>query len=392
MLSFFDRLEGKQLLMSKTQFLLAFIFLSSAWVSNAQKLALFDRPDRMELVERGGFFIYNNEYDRADSAIAEVAKILPGHPIVSMMEALNLGWREMPIRTNSKLFPDYLKALNRVIESSEKLRELDDEHPEGVFFEQSARGLLAEHYAEEGSYIKALGEAKKVYGLMKLGFELVDQNPEFLFSVGIYNYFREMYPNRHPVYKPFMWFFRSGSVELGLEQMDRATRLGRLTRIEAHLYISYILLRYENRPEEAMVYLENLVTTYPNNSFFKAKYLEGLASQNQFDKMMKLVTTLERNNDPYFVLCGHTYRAYYLEKKDKNYKNAERYYLNALGVGSRYSNKGEYYKSLCYLGLGRVNEKYGKKEIAIYYYAKAIEMDENDAVTKEAKELSKRLK
>lgn len=364
---------------------LVLILIFSFFEGNGQKMALFDYPERMDLVERGGYFIYNNEYERADSAIAEIQKILPGHPIVYMMKALNISWREMPIRTTSLVFPQHYDALQQVIESAMKLQEEVEDHQEGVFFEMSARGLLTEYYAREGTYLKALSEARKMYGLAKTGFDFVGKNQEFLFSTGLYNYFREMYPIRHPIYKPFMWFFKTGDMETGLIQLDSATRVGKLIKIEATLYLAYIYLRYENIPQKALKYLQGLVKEYPNNNYFKSKLIEALVLSNEFERALPLIKSLANKQDPYYRMCHEVYLGIYQEKSKQDNVAAEKYYKKALKTGFHYENKGLYYRSLCYLGLGRISEANHNLMEAEEYYKEAMSIDDNEAVTIEAK-------
>jgi len=367
-----------------------FLFFSGSQVF-AQKLALFDYPERMSIVEKAGYYIYNNEYEKADSAISYVEKVLPEHPIVYMMRALNIAWKEMPIRTTSSVFPAHYEALQKVIVAAEKLQEKSENHQEGVFFEMSARGLLTEYYAREGNYLKALGEARRMYGLARTGFDFVDDNSEFLFSTGLYNYFREKYPERHPIYKPFMWIFKSGDIDKGLIQLDQATKIGKLIKIEAHLYLAYIYLRYENKPYKARQYLENLVNEYPNNSYFKSKLVECMVSQNDFENAYPLIKELHSKKDQYYVLCGEVYFGVYQEKYKINNIHAEAHYKKALEMGKQYDNKGLYYKSLCLLGMGRITEERGRKSEAEVYYKEAIAIDDNDQVTKEAKRRLKEL-
>ncbi|MEQ6120041.1 tetratricopeptide repeat protein [Reichenbachiella sp. MALMAid0571] len=370
---------------------LILILLFSCCQAFSQKLALFDYPERMSVVEKAGYFIYNNEYEKADSAILIVERILPGHPIVYMMRALNIAWQEMPIRTTSEVFPAHYEALQKVIEAAEKLQEEADDHQEGVFFEMSARGLLTEYYAREGNYLKALGEARRMYGLARTGFDFVDENSEFLFSTGLYNYFREKYPERHPIYKPFMWIFKSGDIEKGLVQLDRATKIGKLIKIEAHLYLAYIYLRYENKSYKARHYLENLVSEYPNNCYFKSKLIECMVSQNDYEQAMPLIMELRTKQDRYYVLCSEVYFGVYQEKYKKNNILAEQHYKRALEMSNQYENKGLYYKSLCMLGMGKITEERGNKSEAEDYYKEAVAIDDNDQVTKEAKQRLKEL-
>ncbi|MFY0655067.1 MAG: tetratricopeptide repeat protein [Cyclobacteriaceae bacterium] len=375
----------------KMRILIPFLLLLIANQGTAQKLPLFDHPERMELVAKAGFYIYNNEYKKADSVIEKVEKILYGHPVVHMMRALNIAWQEMPIRTTSEVFPEHYDALQKVIESSQLLTDLDDKHREGIFFEMSARGLLTEYYAEEGTYLKALGEARKMYALVKTGFDFVDDSPEFLFSTGLYNYFREKYPERHPIYKPFMWFFKSGDLELGLKQLHEATETGSLTKIEAHLYLSYIYLRYENNPVKAQYYLDRLVREYPKNSYFKAKLIECLVFQNNFSQALPHIEELKKSSDPYYKMSGLVNLGIYQEKKKANTALAIGYYNDALRAGSHYLDKGLYYKSLCWLGLGRISQQRGNNDEAEEYFKKAIAANESDLVTDEAKKRLKKL-
>jgi len=359
----------------------------------AQNLPLFDNKSRIALVKKGGDYIYNMQPDSASIIIAKVKKMMPDHhPIVPMMEALNIGWQEMPLRSSSKVFDAHIAALNRVIEASGKLQEQQEGHPEGIFFELVARGLKAEYYAREGSYMKALGEARKMYTLSKRGFELADKYSEFLFPIGLYNYFREKYPERHPIFKPFLWVFKSGNIEKGLAQLDSATQVGILTKIEAHLYISYIYLRYEDDTSKAKKYLRNLVEEYPNNSYFKSKLIEYYAIKHDFVKTLPLIKNLRKKKDNYYKMCAEVFYGLYLEKEKNDIQNALIYYKKSLKTGKQYTHKALYFKSLAYIGLGRIIAIQGNITLAQEFFEKAIEIDESDVVTAEAKKALKNLK
>ena len=368
------------------------ILFLNCFQSLAQKVSLFDDPDKLDLVSQCGDYIYNNEFKKADSAILVLANHLPGHPVLHLMRAINIAWKEMPITTTSEVFPAHYAELQKVIESALKLQELDPKGPDGIFFEMSARGLLAEYYAREGTYLKALGEARKMYGLVRLGFDFVDENKEFLFSTGLYNYFREMYPNRHPIYKPFVWVFKSGDMETGLAQLDRATREAKMIKIEASLYLSYIYLRYENQPLKALVYLEELVNKYPKNNYFKSKLLECLFVKLDYSRAFPLLTELMENEDPYYKMCGQVYFGLYQEKLIKDYALSEKYYEQALNTGKHYIDKGIYFRGLGYLGLGRINKSRGNNEVATTYFQNVLELNESDVLNQEARANIKELR
>ena len=368
--------------------------LSLSFLSHGQReeLPIFGNDSVMAFIEKGGDFIYNLEYDSAAYYINLLKDKYPEHPIAYMMEAVNIAWIEQPIRTTSPHYQKHLEALNVCLEKAEKLRENDEFSKEGVFFEMSVHGLLAEYYAREGSYMKAMGEARKTYSLIKKTMEWTEDSPEFYFLAGLYNYFREKYPERHPVYKPFLWFFRSGDKKLGLEQLDSAVYKSKVVKIEAHLYTAYIYLRYENDPERAKVYIKRLTERYPKNNYFKAKYLECEVLLTGFEKVLPIIYDLKNEEDPYYRMCGESYHGLYYETIAKSSFDAKMQYEAAIESGLGCPDKGEYYRSLAFLGLGRIVEAEGNKNLASYYYNTALEIDENDKVSQEAKERLELLK
>lgn len=372
--------------------LVAGINMSIMALAQTDEMPVFSNDSLMAFIEKGGDFIYNQEYDSAAFYINQIKAAYPEHPIAYMMEAMNIAWMDQPIRTTSTHFEKHLKVLNVCLEKAEAMREEDEFNKEGVFFEMSVHGLLAEYYAREGSYMKAMGEARKTYSLIKKTMEWTDASPEFYFLAGLYNYFREKYPERHPVYKPFMWFFRSGDMKLGLEQLDSAVYRSKVVKIEAHLYTAYIYLRYENDPERAQVYINRLRERYPNNDYFKAKWLESEVMLTGFENVLPVIYELKEEEDPYYRMCGYAYHGIYYETIAKSSFDAKLMYEAAVKSGLECPEKGEYYRSLAFLGLGRLAESEGNKNLAVYYYETALGIDENDKVTKEAKRRLKGLK
>lgn len=302
-----------------------------------------------------------------------------------MMRAMNYAWQDQPIRTTLPIFQKHLKELDKVVVASQKLLEKNPDDLEGLFFEMSVHGLKAEYYAREGSYIKAVGQAQKTYSMLKFTMEQTSKSPEFYFLAGLYNYFREKYPERHSVYKPFLWFYRSGDMERGLIQLDSAVNYSKIVKVEAGLYLSYIYLRYELKPEIALNYLKKLHKEYPSNSYFKTKYIECLVLETYFEEALPLIQEMIDHEKPYYQLCGLTYQALYFEKVLNSASQAEKYYNMAIQTGEKNPDRGEYYKSLTYLGMGRLLVAKGEFVAASKYLNQAIELDESPKVTAEAK-------
>ncbi len=362
--------------------IICFCFIS---FSVRAQFEFFGHPERMELVKRGGDFIYNLEEDSANLYIEKVRTELPDHPVVPLMEGLLVLWQNIPVLDS--VFESFIGKMDEAVKRSENLPGGIKENDEALFFALAARGLMAEYFADVGQYMRAVGEANKAYGLVKRGFEKTDDINEFLFTSGLYNYFRVKYPEINPVYRPFVWLFKSGDKKLGLEQLDLATRNTIISRIEANIYISYIYLRYEDTPEKAQEYLSFLIEEYPNNTYLITKYLESLRSDEFVSEMpLELIMQLQQTDNSYSQMAGFIFRGLYVEKVLQKPDEAIQYYARGIDMGQELPNHGEFYKSLGYLGMGRITRK-KRPGTSSAYLKKSLEYAETKDVKREARAL-----
>ncbi len=388
-----DSLENTNYLQELTK-LLVLIALIIPFSANGQEnrkaytYPTFENQQLIQLIKSGTHHIYNQQPDSAARIIQQVKAQLPNHPAPILMEALIISWQHMPLTPHMEEFAPHQELLFKTIAASEKLLEKDDNHVEGIFYQMVARGLLAEYYAGSGNYIKALGQAKKTYNFMKMGFDLVDEYPEFLFTTGLYNYFREKYPEKHPLYKPLLWFFKGGDIALGLSQLKRATTQAVLSSVEAHLYLSYIYLRYENKPEKAVKHLETLNRSYPKNAYFKAKLVESYMLQESYLRAEAGIETLLDHEVPYYRLVGESFKGMWLEKYVKAYTPAADFYNKALDTANK-TNRGGYYHSQALLGLGRLDMRNGHFQAARTNIEKALQISDATAIQQEGRQLLK---
>lgn len=363
---------------------LTIIFLCITALSSVAQV--FEDDALQKLVKKGADHIYNSDPDSAYIYINQIDNLLPEHPVVPLMNAMTLLWANIPTITE-ELFLQMQDQLLYAIELAET-RDPGLDDPEMVFFAMASHGLLAEYYADQDYNLRAVGEANKAYGLMKKGFKIVDTHPEFLFTTGLYNYFREKYPERHPIYKPLLWFFRSGDIELGLKQLEKACEISVLSQVESFVYLSYIYLRYEFEPEKAQKYLGTIIEMYPNNYYAKGKYLESLANPEDFKKApIEIIYALMKHENPYYKLAGYVFLGYYEENVIGSNEKAEFAYRRGLRYGDEITHHGEYFKGLGYLGLGRLLVKKGKNEEARTMLNLAVKFAETHQIRSEAREL-----
>jgi tetratricopeptide (TPR) repeat protein len=364
-----------------------FVFICLLGISSAHaQVSMFDDSETVELVKNAANHIYGMNNDSAQYYIDQVQDLRPNHPIVPMMEAVRVLWTNIPVLQGAVFdqFNGYL------LTTVERAQELPSGHPDAIFFEMSARGLLAEYYADRGAYMKAFNEASKAYSLLKEGFELSETYPEFLFAVGLYNYFREAYPERHPIYKSLVWLFRGGDKELGIAQLNRATNEAIIIKVEAFVYLSYIYLRYEENPAKAQGYITRLLAEYPNNLYVQSKYLEAYYSAKEYEKLdPDLIAQLRTSDKKYYQLVGLLFAGIRAEIIKEDRLTAIQLYSESLKLGEDLPEYADYYKSLAHLGLGRSYHFEGDQAQANYHLAEAISRAETSDVKEEARKWMK---
>ena len=364
----------------------AFLFLIVVLLPTLVFSQVFEEGLVQSLTKKGADHVYNSNPDSAIYYADSIGTYLPNHPVVPLMKAMSLLWSSIPIISDS-LF----HIMERQLDSAILLASQEDpqfEDPEMIFFAMSAHGLLAEYYADRDYRMKAVGEASHAYGLLRKGFDLTDEYPEFLFTVGLYNYFREKYPEKHPLYRPLLWFFKGGDKELGLMQLKSAIDIAFLTKVEAHLYLSYIYLRYEYEPKMAQKYLSRLCLMYPNNYYAKAKYLESLANPKDYHLApVKLISELIYHKSDYYKLAGYIFQGYREEVINNDASKAEATYRKGLAYGEEIPGHGEFFKGFGYLGLGRLLAGSGKVDEAKKALREALKYPETVHIEEEVKAL-----
>ncbi|MEQ8239893.1 MAG: tetratricopeptide repeat protein [Cyclobacteriaceae bacterium] len=349
---------------------------------------LFKNAENVRLVTRSVNFIYSMQSDSALYYAERVEEKIPQHPVVPMLRAVNLMWQTLPYVTVDTTFEKFKKHLYEVVEKAIAIDGGKQKNTEAIFFEMAARGLLSEYYADTDNYMKAVNEASKAYGLLKKAFDMTEEISDFLFAVGIYNYFREAYPEKYPVYKSFVWVFRNGDKSKGIQQLKLASEKALIVNIEATMYLAYLYLRYEYKPALAQDYLRKLVIQFPKNSYIRTKYLESVAIDPRAFSQAKPhdFQMIASDGRLYYSVAAFAFEGLYHEWTQEDYQKAEELYKRALSIGSSLKDRGEYLKSLCYLGLGRIHQSKGDLAMAKYYLGQAKATAETADIKTEAQE------
>jgi tetratricopeptide (TPR) repeat protein len=357
------------------------IFLFISFTAQAQFL---NDSKSKALTVKGLDHLYNFEFEEADETFSPVISQYKNHPVSHLINALRIQWENLPIEENPAALKRYISELNKCIDLSEALYKKPATKVEATFFLLASHGFIALIYNYQKEYMKAAGEAKSAHSYFKEGIKYKNSNPEFLFASGLYNYYREQYPETHPIVKPIVIFFEGGNKKLGLNELELAVRNSIFSRIESATYLTTINIKYESNFRKALSTAAWLHNKYPNNVIFSMKYTECLLLNENYDEAEKLKAVLKTRKERTYQIANYVFEGIINEKKDHDPKTALANYSRAVQLkpDGRYT---EEYIGMAYLGMGRIFAKQKETAKAKTYFKKTIEIANNEWVVKEAK-------
>ena len=363
-------------------FLSFLIFTISVLNSVSQELILEDSI-LINRMNKTIDLIYNFEFDDAYLEIDTLEQQLGDHPALHLLRSMIFYWRDRPFKEDTDPFQEYQRELETAIELATSFQENEDLYEEGEFYILAGYGLLTDFYNSIGQRMKAVGSAKKAYNSLKEGFELKEKFPDFYFSSGVYNYYREKFPELHPFYKTFLWVFVNGDMEMGLEQLKVASEEGVFTQREALIYLFHINLRYENKPDLALPYSQTLVKRFPGNTRFKCLFIESMIYNNNDSISKDMIDSLINHDDIFYQLAGNLFSGLISEKEEKF--EAAKYHLRiALEKYEEMGRDDGHYLSLIYMGMARLAVDQEDNDKARKYYKLALKTDPYVPVRTEA--------
>lgn len=361
--------------------LLLLIGLSLPLVTPAQ---VMNDPAGQQMILKALDDIYNFEFVQADVQIRQIQARYPQHPVASILRATQLDLQNLPISENKAATAQFVQTVAQGLELAKRMLANDENNPEALFFMLTCHSYMASLYNNRGESLKAVGESKKAYNYLRDGAKLLDKNPDFYFTTGLYNYYVERYPMDHPIVRPFMFFFADGDIALGLKQMDVATNKGLFMRPVANYYLSHLLLKHESNPSRAAVYMKYLVDKYPNNPLFVMTYAESLLLAGHYSEARPLVQRLKQMPNKLVPLAFNAFSGMLAEHTDKNDKQAAEFYEVALKqpFNDPYTKE---YQAFAYAGLARIAARANDRNRAKMYYKKALAVGEYKSLVKEAR-------
>jgi tetratricopeptide (TPR) repeat protein len=345
------------------------------------------------IVLKGTDYIYNLEFENAQKCFEEVQTKYPWHPAGYFLDAMIEWWKILIDKPRSHLYKDiFLNKIAKTISVCDSLLGVNPSDINALFFKAGAIGYRARFYVEEENWLSAVKDGNTAFDLLVACLKIAPNNRDIMLGTGIYNYFAAAIPEKYPIVKPLLLLLPSGDKVIGEMQLKAAARGARYASVEAKVVLMQLYYIFENRPYECLPIIEELHKKYPNNPYFKKYYartLVRIGAWSLFEATWReiLIDCIDKkygyNND--LAREAMYYIALALQRNG-DYQQALRYYYKC-DEGSRALDKKRpsSFMSMTNLNIGKIYDKQGKRERAIYQYRKVLRMPNFNTTHDDAK-------
>jgi hypothetical protein len=350
----------------KNLIILSFLFFLP--IHTFAQRGLLYRKDLLPEISQILALTYNYKFDKAKKMLSEIQKKIPDHPATTFLEALILYWEFYPLTTENPNSASFLRLMEETSVKAEAMAEKDEEDLEGIFFSLFSKAFYIMYWADNGKPSKVFPYLNFLYHQTMKSMERKDEFVEFYFSSGLYNYYIEAYPDKHPIFKPVKFLFRKGNKTEGLEELKYCAENAVYLKVEAQYFLTLLYLGYENNPGKASEYASSLYREFPDNICYIGNYAETLLFDKKYEIAEIVIHNLSKKKDTFSALQTHVLNGYLLEKDKKNFEGAFVEYKEGLSLCELYGPISNHFKVMSWMGLGRYYNRKGNFPEASKYF------------------------
>jgi hypothetical protein len=330
----------------------------------------------LNTIKRGVDCIYNAEFVEANDIYLKIKLAFPNHPIPYIFKALLTYWENYPLIPSSPARQTYEKDLFTSIKLCEKKIPKNDE-AEYLMANMAARGLLLLFYADNEMSMEVISLASSTYQYVRRSFDFTGSYYDFYFVTGLYKYYREAYPEAHPIYKSIAFLFPRGNRKEGLEELQLAAKNSIFMKAEAYSFLTGIYISFENNFHQALNYSRNVHEYYPGNVQYLAVYIKNLLLTKQYDEAEQIINTLrDKYQNKYLQAQLTILQGILYEKKYSDLQRARTYYLKGLKDTAPFGVFAGEYNAYAYYGLSRISAFYNDNHMKRVYRKEALEQSD----------------
>ena len=355
---------------SARRFVIAFTFFLSSAVMQSQVLS---DSGSLKLIKRGIDYVYNFQFSNAGRVNLELEKLYPNHPIGYLYRGMITYWENYPLIPASGASSSFEDNMRKCIELCDKNKNKETE-AEILLANLCARGFLMLYYTENDLSFEVFPIASSTYQNIRRSFDFTSSYIDLNFFTGIYNYYREAYPEAHPVYKTLAFLFPKGNKEKGLADLEKVARGSIIMKAESYQFLTDIYLSFENDYQKAAFYSRNLYTLYPDNPKYKGQYIKNLLLIKNYAEAEKEMATTATPKNSFYDAQVSIFKGIIEEKKNNNLPRAEELYNSGIRDIARFREYGNEFAAFAYFGLSRIAGVNGDEKNSKIYRKLALKL------------------
>jgi tetratricopeptide (TPR) repeat protein len=184
------------------------------------------------------------------------------------LEALNLWWQIQLDLDDHSLDSAFVAAVERAIDEAVRMTTAEPARAESWFYLGAAYGVRAQYRVYRSDRLAAARDGKRIKESLEKALALDPAMHDAEFGIGMYRYYAGVAPAMFRFLR-FLLLLPGGDRQGGLEQLERAARLGVLVKGEAQYQIQVLYLWYERKSKEALAIIRDLQQRYPHNPLFR---------------------------------------------------------------------------------------------------------------------------
>jgi hypothetical protein len=335
---------------------ISFFVLALSFISTFLSGQILNDSASINLIKESVDYIYDGRFDKAEEQYSRFIKLYPGNPVPFLLKGMIIYWQNYPLLPSSVERTSYENHMRRCIDLAEKQKDTVNK-AEFLLADLSARGMLLLFYADNGLSSEVIPLSASTYQYIRRAFDYSSSFHDFLFFTGLYNYYREAYPEAHPVYKAFAFIFPKGDRKKGLNEIENASRNALLLKTQSSSFLAGICLTYENNFKMATQYSKSLYEKYPSNAQFLAEYIKSLLLEKKYDEAERLlINSGSKNSNSFFLAQTDIFNGIIQEKKYVNLEQAEHFYKSGIRALKPYEVFGKEFTGYGYFGLSRISQ------------------------------------
>lgn len=359
---------------NRSTFLIRFLVFWYLSVSSTVQGQILKDTSSLNLLKKGVDCIYNFRFDEARDVAWKLDYAFPDHPVVHLLNGMIIYWENFPLMPPSPACISYEKEMRECIRLSEGNNDPAD-YAEYLLSNLGGRGMLLLYYADNNLSDEVVPLAKSTYSLIRQAFDYSSFYDDFYFFTGLYNYYREAYPDAHPIYKVVAFLFPKGDRSKGLKEIQSAATSSIVMKAESYSILSFIFIHYENNYLKAYEYSKSLFELYPANPSYLAGYITSMLLVKKYDQAEEIIKSSEKETtNSYFRAQLSIFNGILQEKKYHNNRLAQKYYFKGINDISAFDYYGNTFAAYAYFGLSRISDIEGDKRNKKTFRKKALEL------------------